>query len=59
MMNGRHRAIRLNDLVSDLQRYVKQSKGSPEVHLVEQAIAKLQDGSRLARESDESEGKAS
>ncbi len=47
-MNGRQRAVRLADKITDLQRLQRQFKGKPEALPLGQAIAKLSEARQLA-----------
>ena len=54
-MNGRQRAVRLADKITDLQRLQRQFKGKPEALPLGQAIAKLGEARQLALADSEDE----
>ncbi len=48
MSNGKHRARRLNEMVSEVQRYLAKTREAPEAAQVRQALALLQDARQTA-----------
>lgn len=53
MLNNKHRARWLSDIISELQRYASKSRSCPEAPLVQQALSRLDDARRKVRESPE------
>ncbi len=56
-MNGKHRASWLSEIISDVQRYVKQASKRPcsEVAMVQQALNKLFEARDMARANGDAE----
>jgi hypothetical protein len=52
MMNGKHRARWLADMISEAQRYISKAKGAPETADVQKALNLLDDAKRTAIESE-------
>lgn len=55
MLNNKHRARWLSDIISELQRYAKKSQECLEAPLVQQALARLDDARRRVREAADEE----
>jgi hypothetical protein len=51
MMNGKHRARWLSDLISELQRYTSKAKDAPETGSVRKALNCLDEARQIARDS--------
>jgi len=56
MMNGKHRARWLAEIVSEMQRFHKKARGSVEDGLVAQALEKLQAARETALTDESNEG---
>jgi hypothetical protein len=56
-MNGEHRSKWLSEIISDLQRYIKQAnkRQYPELAVVQQGLEKLYEGRDIAKASGETE----
>jgi hypothetical protein len=55
MLNNKQRSRWLSDFVSELQRFASKSQGCPEMPLVTQALARLDDARRKVREAADEE----
>jgi len=52
MLNGKHRARWLADMISEAQRYISKAREAPEVPNIQKALNLLDDARRMAVESD-------